>query len=75
VTSFADSAAGQDIASVLHPCPNFKARPQNGPSMIARGEDVRVFDNQGKSHIEALVGLMLARASGRSPSRPELRAA
>jgi 4-aminobutyrate--pyruvate transaminase len=56
----ANSAAARDIASVLHPYTDLKAHAEIGPLVISRGEGVRVWDESGKSYIEALAGLWCA---------------
>jgi 4-aminobutyrate--pyruvate transaminase len=55
-----NSTAARDIAHVLHPYTDHRAHAKNGPLVIARGEGVRVFDDQGKEYIEAVAGLWCA---------------
>jgi 4-aminobutyrate--pyruvate transaminase len=55
-----NSNAVRDIANVLHPYTDHRAHAKNGPLVIARGEGVRVFDDQGKDYIEAVAGLWCA---------------
>ncbi len=55
-----NSNAARDIANVLHPYTDHRAHEKNGPLVIARGEGVRVWDDQGKEYIEALAGLWCA---------------
>jgi 4-aminobutyrate--pyruvate transaminase len=55
-----NSNAARDIANVLHPYTDHRAHAQNGPLVIARGEGVRVWDDQGKEYIEAVAGLWCA---------------
>jgi 4-aminobutyrate---pyruvate transaminase len=55
-----NSNAVRDIANVLHPYTDHRAHAKNGPLVIARGEGVRVFDDQGKEYIEAVAGLWCA---------------
>ncbi|MGG5809123.1 aspartate aminotransferase family protein [Falsiroseomonas sp. CW058] len=55
-----NSNAARDIAHVLHPYTDHRAHAANGPLVIARGEGVRVFDEQGKEYIEAVAGLWCA---------------
>jgi 4-aminobutyrate--pyruvate transaminase len=55
-----NSNAMRDIAHVLHPYTDHRAHAKNGPLVIARGEGVRVFDDQGKEYIEAVAGLWCA---------------
>jgi 4-aminobutyrate--pyruvate transaminase len=56
----ANSAFSRDIAHVLHPYTNLKKHQQNGPLIIARGEGIRVIDEQGKAYIDGLAGLWCA---------------
>ena len=46
-----------DLAHVLHPNTNLAALHRSGPLVLVRGEGVRVFDNHGRSYIEAMAGL------------------
>jgi 4-aminobutyrate--pyruvate transaminase len=55
-----NSNAARDIANVLHPYTDHRAHAVNGPLVIARGEGVRVWDDQGKEYIEAVAGLWCA---------------
>ena len=55
-----NSAFSRDIAHVLHPYTNLKKHQQKGPLIIARGEGVRVIDEQGKAYIDGLAGLWCA---------------
>jgi 4-aminobutyrate--pyruvate transaminase len=55
-----NSAASRDIAFHLHPYTNLKAHEEVGPLVITQGKGVRVFDDTGKSYIEAMAGLWCA---------------
>jgi 4-aminobutyrate--pyruvate transaminase len=55
-----NSNAMRDIAHVLHPYTDHRAHAKNGPLVIARGEGVKVWDDQGKDYIEAVAGLWCA---------------
>jgi 4-aminobutyrate--pyruvate transaminase len=55
-----NSAFSRDIAHVLHPYTNLKKHQQKGPLIIARGEGVRVIDEQGKAYVDGLAGLWCA---------------
>ncbi len=59
-TPVRNSNAVRDIANVLHPYTDHHAHAKNGPLVIARGEGVRVWDDQGKDYIEAVAGLWCA---------------
>ncbi|WP_085905258.1 aspartate aminotransferase family protein [Kiloniella majae] len=52
-----NSTAGRDIAYCLHPYTNARAHEEKGPLVITHGKGVNVFDDQGKSYIEAMAGL------------------
>jgi len=56
----ANSAFSRDISHVLHPYTDLKKHQQKGPMIIARGEGIRVFDDQGKVYIDGLAGLWCA---------------
>ena len=54
-----NSVQARDIANFLHPYTN--ASPQEGgPLVIARGEGIHVFDDEGNRYIEGLGGLFCA---------------
>jgi len=59
-TPVRNSNAERDIAHVLHPYTDHRAHAKNGPLVIARGEGVKVWDDQGKEYIEAVAGLWCA---------------
>ncbi|WP_299377843.1 aspartate aminotransferase family protein [uncultured Kiloniella sp.] len=52
-----NSMAGRDVAYCLHPYTNARAHEEKGPLIITHGKGVNVFDDQGKSYIEAMAGL------------------
>jgi adenosylmethionine-8-amino-7-oxononanoate aminotransferase len=60
VTFAVNSAFSRDIAHVLHPYTNLKKHQRNGPLIIARGEGIRVIDEQGRAYVDALAGLWCA---------------
>jgi 4-aminobutyrate--pyruvate transaminase len=53
----ANSLSARDRRNVLHPYTNLRAHETAGPLVIARGEGVRVFDDEGRAYIEAMAGL------------------
>lgn len=55
-----NSAAARDIANLLHPYTDLKAHLEVGPTVISRGEGVRVWDENGRSYIESVAGLWCA---------------
>ncbi len=57
MTARGNSTASRDIANVLHPYTNLARHPVKGPTVIARGRGVRVYDENGKGYIEGLAGL------------------
>ncbi len=56
----ANSNAARDIANALHPYTDLRTHLEVGPVVIARGEGVHVWDDQGKKYIDALAGLWCA---------------
>ena len=58
--ALANSPAARDIANVLHPYTDLKMHPETGPTVIARGEGVRVWDDSGREYIEGVAGLWCA---------------
>ncbi|WP_448955398.1 aspartate aminotransferase family protein [Labrys neptuniae] len=55
-----NSGAARDIASVIHPYTNLSAHETVGPLLISRGEGIHVFDDSGRSYVEAMAGLWCA---------------
>ncbi|MBZ9677175.1 aminotransferase [Mesorhizobium sp. ES1-1] len=55
-----NSVAGRDVASQLHSQTNPTRLEENGPLIVTRGEGIRVFDDSGKSYIDAMAGLWCA---------------
>ena len=55
-----NSAVQRDISYHLHGFTDLKLHERRGPTIIVRGEGVRVFDNHGRSYIEGLAGLWCA---------------
>ena len=55
-----NSAGGRDAKVLLHPQTNFRAHEKDGAFVVARGEGVRIFDEDGKDYIEAMAGLWCA---------------
>jgi len=49
-----------DLAHAFHPQTNLAAHADTGPLVIARGEGIRVWDDQGREYIEGLAGLWCA---------------
>ena len=52
-----NSLAGRDVASVIHPYTNLEQHKAVGPTVIARGEGVYVYDDGGKQYLEGMAGL------------------
>ncbi|QFT81945.1 Taurine--pyruvate aminotransferase [Roseovarius sp. THAF27] len=55
-----NSAEARDVAYHFHAYTNARAHEKNGPVIMETGKGVRVFDNNGKSYIEAMAGLWSA---------------
>ena len=52
-----NSLAGRDVATVIHPYTNLEQHKLVGPTVIARGEGVYVYDDSGKRYLEGMAGL------------------
>ncbi len=52
-----NSPAARDIAYHIHGQTNMGAHEKIGPTVIERGDGVRVYDDNGKEYIEGLAGL------------------
>jgi 4-aminobutyrate--pyruvate transaminase len=59
----------QDKAHLLHPVSNLKSLRENGPLVMVRGEDVFLWDSDGKRYIDAFAGLWNVNVGH---ARPEL---
>lgn len=46
-----------DLASLIHPYTNLALHREVGPVVIAKGDGIRVIDDQGNAYIEAMSGL------------------
>ena len=46
--------------ALLHPYTNLRKHEQTGPLVAVRGEGVRIFDDAGRSYIDAMAGLWCA---------------
>ena len=55
-----NSVAGRDVATHLHSQTNPKRFEEQGPLIVTRGEGIHVFDDAGKSYIDAMAGLWCA---------------
>lgn len=55
-----NSTAGRDVAAHLHSQTNPRRFEEKGPVIVTRGEGIRVFDDAGKSYIDAMAGLWCA---------------
>jgi len=55
-----NSAQARDVAYYLHPFTNLSLHEKEGPLVIARGEGVYVYDEEGNRYIEGLGGLWCA---------------
>lgn len=52
-----NSVQSRDIANVLHPYTNARRHERRGPIVMARGEGVHVYDDDGREYIDGLAGL------------------
>lgn len=52
-----NATSALDAAAHLHPYTNARALESQGPRVIARGEGIYVFDEQGRRYVEGLAGL------------------
>ena len=74
------TSASRDIHSI-HPYTNLKLHETQGPLVITEGDGVFVRDENGKTYLEALVGLVvrqpgiLRAPSGRGRLSPDAQAA
>jgi 4-aminobutyrate--pyruvate transaminase len=55
-----NSVASRDIAFHIHSQTNPQLLEERGPIVVTRGEGVRVYDDSGKSYIDAMAGLWCA---------------
>lgn len=60
MTEAPNSLAARDVAYVLHPYTNLRQHERQGPLVVARGEGVWVYDDDGKRYLEGLAGLWCA---------------
>lgn len=67
-----NSLAAADIATTLHPYTDARAHAQMGPTVIARGDGIHVYDDRGNAYIEGLAGLWSVAVGF---NEPRLRAA
>ncbi len=52
-----NSPAARDVAYMLHPYTNLSVHETKGPLIMARGEGVYLYDDEGKEYLEGLAGL------------------
>lgn len=55
-----NSVQARDIASQVHPQTNLRSHIEIGPQIIARGDGIRVLDEEGKNYIDTVSGLWCA---------------
>ena len=60
MTQHPNSPESRDIATLVHPYTNLKKHQETGPTIMRRGEGIRVFDDTGKGYIEGMAGLWCA---------------
>jgi 4-aminobutyrate--pyruvate transaminase len=56
----ANSWAGRDVATLLHPYTDLYKQQQDGPVVMTRGKGVRVQDSDGTWYLEGMAGLWSA---------------
>ena len=52
-----NSPAARDTAALIHPYTNLDQHMEHGPTIMARGEGVYVYDDAGKRYLEGMAGL------------------
>jgi 4-aminobutyrate--pyruvate transaminase len=57
MTQHPNSPESRDIATLVHPYTNLKKHQETGPTIMRRGEGIRVYDDVGKAYIEGMSGL------------------
>ncbi|MEM7252883.1 MAG: aspartate aminotransferase family protein [Pseudomonadota bacterium] len=55
-----NSNTARDIAYHIHPHTNFRQHEETGSLVVAKGEGVYVYDDEGKRYLEAMAGLWCA---------------
>ena len=55
-----NSLQARDIAVAIHPQTNLAKHEQDGPTVIVRGDGIRIYDDSGKEFIEGAAGLWCA---------------
>jgi len=55
-----NSLAARDAAYLLHPYTNAEENERIGPLVMARGEGVYVWDDDGNKYLESMAGLWCA---------------
>ena len=58
--SLTTPAARRDLSFHLHPSTNLRSVQAEGPLVIARGEGVYVYDDEGRRYLEGMAGLWCA---------------
>jgi 4-aminobutyrate--pyruvate transaminase len=57
MTANPNSLAARDVAALIHPYTNLEKHQETGPTIMARGEGVYVYDDSGKRYLEGMAGL------------------
>jgi 4-aminobutyrate--pyruvate transaminase len=52
-----DPAQRRDVGSLVHPYTELASFRDTGPTILVRGEGIRVFDEAGRNYIEGVAGL------------------
>ena len=60
MTQLPNSLRALDQASLIHPQSNLRTFVENGPTIMARGKGIFVYDDEGNEFLEAAAGLWCA---------------
>lgn len=55
-----NSFQARDVAYVIHPQTNLARHETEGPTVIVRGDGIRIYDDSGKEYIDGAAGLWCA---------------
>jgi 4-aminobutyrate--pyruvate transaminase len=60
MTFLPNSPHARDVASIVHPQTNVSLHAEVGPTIMAKGEGVYVYDDEGNRYLESVAGLWSA---------------
>ena len=55
-----NSSAARDIENQIHPNTHLRLHREIGPTIVSRGEGIRIYDDEGNDYIETVAGLWCA---------------